>query len=205
MAEPIDNNLNNNPQGTGGENSATGTEGQQGTQQSQLPDGQGNNPGQSEKTFTQDEVNSIVQKRLEQQSKKMPSEEELTAYREWLESQKTEEEKQTEKIQAEAMQIANRRLVRAEAKVMAITLNVKPERIDHAIRLADLSEVEVDEHGNVEMETLKAALERVTQEIPELLIQKQQEGDTGTGFKIGGSGSKGTATADEISRIFGNK
>ena len=43
-----------------------------------------------------------------------------------------------EQAESEAMRIANRRLVRADAKVMALTLNVKPERIDHAIRLADL-------------------------------------------------------------------
>ncbi len=47
----------------------------------------------AEKTFTQEEVNAIVLKA----EKKMPSKEELKAFREWKESQKTEAEKQAEK------------------------------------------------------------------------------------------------------------
>ena len=45
------------------------------------------------KTFTQEEVNAMLAK----EKKKMPSKEELKAFREWQESQKTEAEKQAEK------------------------------------------------------------------------------------------------------------
>ena len=49
------------------------------------------------KTFTQDEVNTIVQERLDKLKKKMPSKDELDAYNNWKESQKTESEKALEK------------------------------------------------------------------------------------------------------------
>ena len=43
------------------------------------------------KTFTQDEVNAMLAK----EKKKMPSKEDLKAFNEWKESQKTESEKQS--------------------------------------------------------------------------------------------------------------
>ena len=55
------------------------------------------NEGQAEKTFTQEELNKIVQERLDKEKKKMPSKEDLKAFKEWKESQKTAEEKQAEK------------------------------------------------------------------------------------------------------------
>jgi len=48
----------------------------------------------SEKTFTQEEVNAIMAK----ERNKMPSEDELKAFNEWKESQKTAEEKQKEEL-----------------------------------------------------------------------------------------------------------
>lgn len=45
------------------------------------------------KTFTQADVDALIQKRLERERKKYPTEEELTAFRSWKESQQTEKEK----------------------------------------------------------------------------------------------------------------
>ena len=47
----------------------------------------------SEKTFTQAEVDEIVKNRLAKEKKGIPSKEELTKYNEWKESQKTQEDK----------------------------------------------------------------------------------------------------------------
>lgn len=55
------------------------------------------NEGQAEKTFTQEELDKIVQDRLDREKKKMPSKEELKAFKDWQESQKTAEQKQAEK------------------------------------------------------------------------------------------------------------
>lgn len=46
-----------------------------------------------EKTFSQAEVDALIQKRLERERKKYPNDEELSAFRSWQESQQTEQEK----------------------------------------------------------------------------------------------------------------
>lgn len=51
------------------------------------------NEEQAEKTFTQEDVDKIIKDRL----KRMPSKEELKAFKDWQESQKTAEQKQAEK------------------------------------------------------------------------------------------------------------
>ena len=49
----------------------------------------------NEKTFTQEEVNAMLAK----EKKKMPSKEDMKAFNEWKESQKTEEDKKNEILQ----------------------------------------------------------------------------------------------------------
>lgn len=47
----------------------------------------------TEKTFTQTEVDALIQKRLDRATKGMPSKEELAEFKAWKDSQQTEEEK----------------------------------------------------------------------------------------------------------------
>lgn len=51
------------------------------------------NGGKEQKTFTQEELNAIIETRLAKAKKDMPSKEELKKYNEWKEAQKTEQEK----------------------------------------------------------------------------------------------------------------
>lgn len=48
---------------------------------------------EQEKTFTQADVDALIQKRLDRERKKYPSEDELSAFRTWKESQQTEQER----------------------------------------------------------------------------------------------------------------
>lgn len=50
-------------------------------------------PEPEEKTFTQADVDAMIQKRLERERKKYPGEDELAAFKAWKESQQTEKEK----------------------------------------------------------------------------------------------------------------
>lgn len=52
---------------------------------------------EQEKTFTQADVDKLIQSRLERERKKYPSEEEITAYRKWKDSQQTEQERQAKR------------------------------------------------------------------------------------------------------------
>lgn len=58
------------------------------------PNGQNNEPA---RTFTQEEVDAMIGKRLAKAMKGVPSEEEMTAYRAWKENQQTEQERQTQR------------------------------------------------------------------------------------------------------------
>lgn len=49
------------------------------------------------KTFTQEEVDAMIGKRLAKAMKGMPSDDELTAYRTWKDSQQTEQERQAKR------------------------------------------------------------------------------------------------------------
>lgn len=49
------------------------------------------------KTFTQADVDKLIQARLERERKKYPSEEEITAYRTWKDSQQIEQERQAKR------------------------------------------------------------------------------------------------------------
>ena len=66
------------------ENNATNTNAQS---------AENNTAAQQEKTFSQADVDKMIQSRLERERKKMPSEEELTAFRTWKDSQQTEQDR----------------------------------------------------------------------------------------------------------------
>lgn len=98
----------------------------------------------------------------------------LKAHKEAQEKNKTDLQKaqeakaEADRKAAEALKAANTRLINAEARVQATALGIKPERITHALKLADLSDVTVDEQGNVDDKAIKKALEQVLKEVPEL-------------------------------------
>lgn len=52
---------------------------------------------EQEKTFTQADVDKLIQSRLDRERKKYPSEEEITAYRTWKDGQQTEQERQAKR------------------------------------------------------------------------------------------------------------
>ena len=89
---------------------------------------------QPEKTFTQSELNAAIAK--ERQS--LPSADELKAFNDWKESQKTEQEKISEKIKLaqEAQTAAEQKALVLEAKLTAVSKGVKPEAVDDVIALA---------------------------------------------------------------------
>lgn len=59
--------------------------------------GTGNTALEQEKTFTQADVDKMIQTRLDRERRKYPSEEEITAYRAWKDGQQTEQERQAKR------------------------------------------------------------------------------------------------------------
>lgn len=107
-----------------------------------------------------------------------------------------------EKQEAEQMRMANLRLIRSEAMVQAMGLNIRPDRVNYAIRLADLSGVTVDEQGNPDETAIREALGQVIKDLPELTNQKEE---AQSGFKLGAPGQQADQGAlnSKLASIFG--
>jgi SMC interacting uncharacterized protein involved in chromosome segregation len=129
-----------------------------------------NNDESNVKTFTQDELNELITKRLERERKKYADYEDIKArlaeYEKQIEEQKRAEMSELERLQAdlkakeEAEQTLAKQLEELRANVQreritnafikaAPSVNIPADRIDAALKLADLSAVTVDEEGNV--------------------------------------------------------
>ena len=75
-----------------------------------------NTAQEQEKTFTQADVDKMIQSRLDRERKKYPSEEEITAYRTWKDSQQTEQERQAKQAKDLADSKAALTALQAEAE-----------------------------------------------------------------------------------------
>ena len=127
-------------------------------------------PKSDVKTITQEELDRIIQQRLQRERKKWEQqieEERRKAAMTEAERLKAEKEEAERKAQ-EAQAAANRRIIQAEAKAQSLALGVRPERLEYVLRLADLSEVEVGDDGEPDVAAIKAALEKVLNDLPEL-------------------------------------
>lgn len=167
--------------------------GQDGSGGTTDPDGAGDNAGSKPtegKTFTQDELDRLIQQRLQRERKKWEQqleEERRKAAMTEAERLKAEKEEAERRAQ-EAQQQAAQRLIQAEAKVVAVEAGVKPDRIPYVLRLADLSSVDVDENGQVDATALRAAIEAVLRDVPELKGATTAPGKSGADF-TGGTGT----------------
>ena len=83
------------------------------------------NGGQEQKTFTQEELNTIVETRLAKAKKDMPSKEELKKNNEWKEAQKTEQEKMAEKETEYQKVLAEKEQIINENKILKSGVNAE--------------------------------------------------------------------------------
>ena len=83
------------------------------------------NGGQEQKTFTQEELNTIIETRLAKAQKDMPSKEELKKYNEWKEAQKTEQEKMAEKETEYQKVLAEKEQIINENKILKSGVNAE--------------------------------------------------------------------------------
>ena len=131
---------------------------------------------QAEKTFTQKELDEIVKQRLDRAKKDMPSKDELKAFREWKDSQKTAEEKAAEQLAevAAARDSAEREKSRLEIKVSCLAKGVPADAADDVIALAERF---IDDDT-----TIEKAVEKVLEKYPSFRSAVKVPGIT-TGVK----------------------
>jgi hypothetical protein len=157
--------------------------------------------GDAGKTFTQADVDRIIDTRLKRERKDaaatLESEKAKAAMTEAdrLKAEKAESEKKA----SDAQTAADKRVIAAEAKVQASTAGVKPEALGYVLKLADLSDVTIGDDGEPDAAAIKAAIETVLKDVPAL------KGTAGTGGKagseFGGNGGPVTLTEEAISKM----
>ena len=145
----------------------------------------------AEKTFTQKELDDIVKQRLDRAKKDMPSKDELKAFREWKDSQKTAEQKAADDIAAanSAKEAAEREKQALEIKVACLSKGVLPEAADDVIALAARL---TDDNTSIEK-----AVDKVLEKYPAFLGKPPKK--VTTGVKTGDTAdSSGTASANSF-------
>ena len=104
----------------------------------------------------------------------------------------------------QAQATARQAQIESAAVMAAVGLGVDAKTIPYVIKMADFSQV-VGQNGKINEETMKAALNKVLEDVPGL--KPQAAGSTGfiqVGAASGGAGQQSNQ-ADQLSHIFGNK
>lgn len=177
--------------GTGGEGNSAGNEGD--------PEA-GEGKGEEAKTFTQEELDKIVKERVARVKKDQPPKEELEAFKQWQESQKTEEEKKNEALtNAEKARVAaEERALLAETKVTCLSKGVASTSVDDVVILAKAM-------LNDDL-TMEQAIDKVLEKYPSFKGEQQKQEQNKNGFIIGANNTKQKVNPnDEIARAFGIK
>ena len=154
-----------------------------------------------EKLFTQAELDAKIAERLARERKNYQknagnnaaAQEQATENNE-AGTTTTVEVDVTEDARKQAAAIiaqANQRLIQAIAQSEATKLNINPNYVADAVRLADLSAVKVNDDGTVDTKSITTALEAVLERMP--VLKATTEAPAG-GFKVGGQGGNNTQT-----------
>ncbi len=155
---------------------------------------------QEEKTFTKDDVDRLIKERLDREKRNQPSKEELEAFNNWKESQKTEAQKQSEALTnaEKAKQDAEERANTLEVKVTCLSKGVLADSVDDVVILAKAM-VSDDV-------TMEQAVDKVLEKYPSFKGVQQQDGNEGF-IKVGAgdNGNKKENVNDALARAFGNK
>lgn len=152
---------------------------------------------QPAKTFTQEDVDRAVTDRLARERKKYGDYDDLKAELARLKSAEEERQKAemsvSERLEAEkaaaiqaaedakaelskTVSAANQRLINAEFRDVARELKLRPDALKSALKLVDLSAVEVDDEGNVK--GLEDAVKALIEDNPYMVEQPKKEPKT---------------------------
>ena len=152
-----------------------------------------------EKLFTQADLDAKIAERLARERRKYENAQAATQTEATTTETGTAPVQQvevdvTEDARQQAAAIiaqANQRLIQAMAQSEATKLNINPNYVADAVRLADLSNVKVNDDGTVDTKSIATALEAVLERMP--VLKATTEAPAG-GFKVGGQGGNNTQT-----------
>lgn len=205
----------------GGDTGGTGDAGGTGGKDDNAGGGAGGqgNQGAGGKTYSQEEAERIAAQReerarraalksfFEQQGYTQEEVEELLRQdKERREKEKTDLEREkearekAEKEKAKAIATANARIARTEFKIAAQAAGVPADRLEAAVKLADLSELVPDEKtGEIPADVVKSVVEATLQANPFLKETKAPPSVGGGGSNPGGGG--GEPSLEELGKL----
>lgn len=147
-----------------------------------------------EKTFTQEELDSIISRRLSEEKRKYPTDEEMAGFRAWKDSQTTENEKLVN-MTAER-DTANQRLSEANAEVSRL----KHERylLGKGVSESDLEYYDFKiSHAVTDTKSYEQAAEEFLKERP---VNQSVKIDMSAGLTGGGSARTTSGMMNDIIR-----
>lgn len=171
-------------------NNNAGNNGEGGADTHTANNGEGNNGA---KTFTQEELNQIVQERVAREKKGMPSKEDLDEFNKWKESQKTIEEKSLEKDKT--IEELNSKIKNLECmgKLTAKNVDSKFQKFV----FSEVSSMDGDFDTN---------LDKYLQDNSQYLVNGTQNNNAkSTGFNMNGAATGGSDSDDAITAILKQK
>ena len=205
----------------GGDTGGTGDAGGTGGKDDNAGGGTGDqgNQGTGGKTYSQEEAERIAAQReerarrsalksyFEQQGYSQEEVEELLKKdKERREKEKTDLEREkearekAEKEKAKAIETANARIARTEFKIAAQAAGVPADRLEAAVKLADLSELVPDEKtGEIPANVVKSVVEATLQANPFLKETKAPPSVGGGGSNPGGG--SGNPSIEELGKL----
>ena len=105
-----------------------------------------------------------------------------------------------QRSQADVLKQANARVIKAEATMQALSMRIRPDRVEHVIKLANLSGVTLNEQGQADTAAIAKALEDVVSQTPEFKVSTEDDGKPG--FKVGASDQQKDLKSEELAKIF---
>lgn len=132
-----------------------------------------------EKKYTDADLEAHAQKQLAKERKKWEKEAaKAAATTATVQAGEQDAQAQQQAAAAESTARADKatqRELRAAAKLAAVSLGIPTSRADYAVRMADLSGVDIDDEDGPDADAIKSAMEQVLKDIPELKPAAQTE------------------------------
>jgi hypothetical protein len=130
-----------------------------------------------EKTFSQEEVNQIVEERIARAREKWQKESESSAETENLKAELAAKDAEISQIRREHYRAEARRAIVDELGAHGVT---EEGRIERILRHVDLGEIEPSEDGNPYFGSVRRQLASVSKDMPELLKYELGAGSGGS-------------------------
>jgi len=152
-----------------------------------------NNNNDDSKTYTEEQVQQMIKDRLKREKKDMPSKEDLEAFKEWKESQKTPDDKTKE--EAEALEQIKKEAEEYKQKAQMYENKEKVLKKDVPLEFAEFVAYQANKLVDEDV-TFDKALEKYLKDNP------QYTEDTTKPLRTGMKQNRATGQSDPVAEAF---